>query len=140
MKKLLTLLAILPFSYIFGACLNMNNISVTELNKIASENSNKIVIIDVRSPDEYNTKHANGAINIPAFEYTNNSWTKIDGFTKSIDSAYRNSGKSLYIMCQSGGRSAKAVSALHNADWSKEEVINVSGGFSAWDAKKLKTE
>lgn len=140
MKKKLKHLISISFACILGACVDANNISVTELSKINDKHNDKIAIIDVRSADEYNTSHAKGAINIPAFEYIDNSWVEVKDFAESVNTLYLNSGKKLYIMCKSGGRSLKATSTLHKNGWSKDEAINVTGGFTDWSNNNLPTE
>lgn len=91
----------------------MNEISVDELAAIPSA-----VIIDVREPDEYGDGHVPGARNIPLGDVRDHS-TEID------------TTGTVYVICQSGRRSARACEALASAGIN---AVNVTGGTSAWIA------
>ncbi len=58
------------------------------------------IIIDVRSPSEFQSGHAKGAVNIPLDTLANNL-TKIKGYKKP-----------LVLCCASGMRSGRAASLL----------------------------
>lgn len=74
MKKLLTAL-ILIFSYLFTACGNkvivedVRGVKLENLNNEADKDS--ILVIDIRSNDEYKVQHIPHAINIPVKEIDN---------------------------------------------------------------------
>jgi len=72
------------------------------------------LLIDVREPDEFVSGHALGAVNIP-----------LGGVTE----AELPLGETVYVICQSGARSARAVQALRERG---VRAINVDGGTSAW--------
>lgn len=78
--------------------------------------------IDVRTPAEYKSGHAKGAENYPLQQFGPSVIKKL----KNYDT--------VYVICQSGGRSATATSHLRDA---KINAINVSGGTSAWQANRL---
>lgn len=95
------------------------SVSVTEAaEKVRQENTG---FIDVRSAAEYASGHAVGAQNYP-----------LPSLAANIDSLRKFAA--VYVICQSGGRSATAVSALIPE---KINAINVSGGTSAWRAAGL---
>lgn len=74
------------------------------------------LIIDVRSRQEYNEGHINGAINIPLFEI------------KSVIPKNIKDKKQLIILyCSSGIRSKKAQIILNSIGYT--EVYNVKEGF-----------
>jgi rhodanese-related sulfurtransferase len=79
-------------------------------------------LIDVRTPSEFRSVHAKDAENFPM---------------ESLDVAALPFEKSepLHLICQSGGRSAKACQKLEAAGY--EAVVNVEGGTSAWQAAGL---
>jgi len=75
-----------------------------------------IGFIDVRSHGEYESGHAVGAQNIP-LETLDASVQELKAF------------EAVYVICQSGGRSAHAVNELVSKG---VNAVNVAGGTSAW--------
>ena len=91
----------------------MNQITVDQLAALSSP-----VLFDVREPDEFAGGHAAGAVNLPMSELGNRlAEVPTDG--------------SVYIICQSGGRSARVTEALAGQG---VPAIDVAGGTSAWIA------
>ncbi len=72
-------------------------------------------LIDVREPHEFVAGHAVGAINIPL------------GTVESA--ALSDPAAPVYVICQTGGRSARATQALSAQG---VDAVNVEGGTSAW--------
>lgn len=81
------------------------------------------VLVDVRSHGEYASGHAKGAEHCP-LPSLKDCVPKLLTFSE------------VYVICQSGGRSAAAVSALLAQNIN---AINVEGGTSAWRALGLPT-
>jgi rhodanese-related sulfurtransferase len=81
--------------------------------------------VDVRTPEEYSTGHAVRTVNIP-----------IDTLMASLDRLEKN--EPVYLICQSGNRSKKAAGMLKEAGFGN--VLNVTGGTTAWQAANLPTE
>lgn len=77
-----------------------NNINYETLQRMQRENSN-LYIIDVRTKDEYNGNHINGAINIPLQE-----------IQEKIAKIVKNKNELIILYCQYGGRSLKACNKL----------------------------
>ena len=78
---------------------------------------NKIVyLIDVRSGQEYEEGHLNGAINIPLFN-----------IEKEIGNVVRNKNDIIILYCSSGNRSKEAKMILENLGY--QEVYNLKGGI-----------
>lgn len=75
------------------------------------------LLIDVRTPGEYASGHVPGAVNVPLDELASR--------VSDLGPAERE----VYVVCQSGNRSAKA-SALLAAQG--RHPVNVAGGTSAW--------
>ncbi|MGW8429673.1 rhodanese-like domain-containing protein [Curtobacterium citreum] len=73
-------------------------------------------VIDVREPDEYRTGHIPGATNIPLSQLGD----RLGEIPTEV---------TVHVICQSGGRSARATEALAAAG---VDAINVAGGTSAW--------
>ena len=80
-------------------------------------------LIDVREPDEFAAGHAVGAINIPL------------GSVEST--ALSDPTAPVYVICQAGGRSARAAQTLADQGI---DAVNVDGGTSAWVQAGLPTE
>jgi glyoxylase-like metal-dependent hydrolase (beta-lactamase superfamily II)/rhodanese-related sulfurtransferase len=95
-------------------------ISVHDLQKQLSEN--KISVLDVRREGEWMAGHIDGA-----------GWWPLDRFRVSPPDVDLN--VPLAVHCQSGYRSIIACSLLQRAGF--QNVVNVSGGFGAWQEAKL---
>lgn len=78
------------------------------------------VLVDVRTPGEFAGGHVPGAVNIPLNEL---------GSRSSELEAWREG--EVYLVCQSGGRSARAAKELGANGFS---TVNVTGGTGAWKA------
>ncbi len=76
----------------------------------------QVQIIDVREPDEYRGGHVPGAVNIPLGALTARS-SELDADAP------------VYVICQSGGRSAKGAEALSLAGF---QALSVAGGTADW--------
>ena len=95
----------------------MQKISAKDLyDKLPAE---KLQLIDVREVDEYNAGHVSGAQNLPLSSLAEN-YGQLD---KKIP---------YHIICQKGGRSARACEFLEAKGY---QVTNVEGGVEAFAAK-----
>lgn len=81
--------------------------------------------VDVRTTEEYAGGHAARAVNIP-----------LDTLTANLDRLEKN--EPVYLICETGNRSKKAAVLLKEAGY--PNVINVTGGTSAWRAANLPIE
>jgi rhodanese-related sulfurtransferase len=75
-------------------------------------------LLDVREQDEWDAGHAPGAVHIPLPELAERLGEVPDG-------------EPLYVVCRSGGRSARATQFLNVQGW---DAVNVQGGMTAWAA------
>jgi rhodanese-related sulfurtransferase len=75
-------------------------------------------LLDVRENEEWAAGYAPGARHIPLGE--------LGSRTTEIPQ-----DQPVYVICRSGGRSARAAQALAAAGW---ETVNVSGGMQDWAA------
>jgi rhodanese-related sulfurtransferase len=100
----------------------VSSVSVEEASeKVHGDN---VAFIDVRSEGEYATGHAQGAKNIPLNNLVNQA-ESLTGYD------------AVYLICQSGGRSAMAVQYLAMEGIN---AINVLGGTNAWQSAGLMME
>ncbi len=96
----------------------MKSITVEQLATLTAPQ-----LIDVRERDEFATVHAVGAINLPL---------------STVESAsLPDPAAPVYVICQAGGRSARAAQALSAQG---VDAVNVEGGTSAWVLAGLPTE
>ena len=86
---------------------------------LQQENSNRFIIIDVRTPREFKQEHIHGAINI--------DWTNEDKRQQLIDSSKNNR---VLVYCQSGNRSLAAANYLKQH--SNAAIYNMTGGIVKW--------
>ena len=83
----------------------------------------KIDLIDIREPYEYSGGTIKTAKNIPMGNILENP------------EKYLTKDKEYYIMCQSGGRSARTCDSLTRQGY---DVVNVSGGMGSYVGTKRK--
>lgn len=93
-----------------------NDINYDTLQKMLNNNSN-IVLIDVRTKDEFQYNHLNGAINIPVQDFSE----------ALIKKKINNKNTVIIVYCEYGGRSKKAVKKLIKMGYSN--VYNLDGGI-----------
>lgn len=86
-----------------------------------------VMLIDVRTPAEYDEVHVEGAHNIPL--------DRLDPRAIAADLAGKTGGP-LYFVCKSGGRSQKACEQMIAAGINN--VVSVEGGTSACEAVGMK--
>lgn len=97
---------------------DVTTIQITDFANIYTKGlSDSVLLLDVRTPVEYNEEHLNGAINVP-----------LDELETQLDTL---SGYNLvYIYCRTGSRSYSACERL--AERGFAGVINLHGGVVAW--------
>jgi adenylyltransferase/sulfurtransferase len=96
-------------------------ISVQELKTLLDGGGPGLVLIDVRNPPEADIAVIPGSILIPL--------DRIESGEAVEEVRRLAEGKTLYVHCKMGGRSAKALIALKRHGI---EGVNVSGGIQAW--------
>ena len=96
--------------------------------KVASSaiRSSKGVLLDVRTDGEYQSGHVSGAKHIPLHQ--------LSGHLPALAKEFQ--GKEVYVICQTGGRSASACVSLAKMGL---EVYNVTGGMVGWGVMGDKT-
>jgi rhodanese-related sulfurtransferase len=82
------------------------------------------VLVDVRTPDEFASGHVSGARNIPVDD--------LDARLSELGAPGE-----VYVICRSGGRSARASKLLASRGFSPRNVL---GGTEAWKAAGLAVE
>lgn len=92
---------------------HINKFSKQELEKLGAQGQ----LIDVRTEEEYELAHINGATLHPV--------DKIESFNKDKNTTY-------FVHCKSGTRSAKASEYLAEQGY---DIVNLDGGYKAYEAK-----
>jgi len=100
--------------------LSVPEISVDEL---ATARAAGAVVFDVREPDEYAEVRVPGVVHIPMAEVPE----QVEAFEGHTPA---------YVICASGGRSARVVQFLMGQGI---DAVNVAGGTHAWVAAGLPT-
>lgn len=122
MNKLVTLLLLLIgcISCESNSAQTSNNLDVKNyLEQITSKKD--IQIIDVRTPEEFESGHLENAVNIDF---------KANDFEQKINKIDKS--KPTYIYCLSGGRSSSAQTLMTKNGF--QNVINMKGGILEWKA------
>ncbi len=76
------------------------------------------VLLDVREHNEWEAGHAPNAVHIPMSEIP----TRLDEVPEADE---------LYVICRSGGRSARVAAFLNANGW---DAVNVERGMNGWAA------
>jgi len=102
---------------IFKNCRNSQDINIGELKNLLRVNKD-LILLDVRSPQEYREGHLNGATNIPLYE-----------LEICCDCKLRDKEKTIIVYCQSGIRSKKAIRILNKNGY--RNLYHLKGGLDA---------
>ena len=89
--------------------------------------NNEVLLVDVRTPQEFNADHIENAVNI------NFLWSDFEQNVQKLDTT-----KTLVIYCRSGNRSSKSAEVFLNAGFS--EVRDLKGGVLNWQKNGLELE
>ena len=119
MKKLIASFAAL---ILLAGCSSTGSATTVNLN--VSEFSQKInepdvIILDVRTPEEFASGHIEGALNI---DFNSGDFAN--------ESTRLNPSETYAIYCRSGNRSGQAASIMHKAGF--HDVSNLDGGVIDW--------
>ena len=119
MKKLIASFAAL---ILLAGCSSTGSATTVNLN--VSEFSQKItepdvIILDVRTPEEFASGHIEGALNID-----------FNGGDFANEITRLNPSENYAIYCRSGSRSGQAASIMHKAGF--HDVSNLNGGGIDW--------
>lgn len=118
MKKISLLIICLLITGCKGSYTTIN--SNVAMNLIEEEHA---IVIDVRSIEEYNREHIEGAVNIP-LDMINNVDYELD--------------ETIIVYCQSGMRSMEAAKMLSKLGYTN--LYNLDGGLLNWGFDLIKGE
>jgi len=84
------------------------------------------LVLDVRTPAEFRNGHVPGAVNIP-----------VDALGSHLADLEPHRAETIYVICESGNRSARAAVVLREEGY---RAVNVMGGTGAWRRAGLPLE
>ena len=96
----------------------VENVSAERAQDLYDERQN-LVVLDVRTPEEYNAGHIPGALN---FDF------RSPDFAQQIDQLDRT--KPYLVHCQSGGRSTRSLEVFKDQQF--QSIYHLDGGIRAW--------
>lgn len=101
----------------------ISHVSAVEAGILLEENKD-LIVLDVRTPGEYQSGQIAGAINIDfrGADFADN--------LKTLDPS-----KEYLIHCRSGGRSTKSLKTFEQLNFTN--IIHLDGGINAWNKEEL---
>ena len=87
-------------------------------NELIEKINQGAILLDVRSIQEYNEGHLNGAINIPEHE-----------IERTVEQIIPKKNQLIVIYCQCGSRSIKAYNKMRNKGYTN--IYELTGGLNA---------
>ena len=112
---------------IFSSCDNsVDKFEILDYMDFKNQIVNNVQLIDVRTSEEFNAGHIEGAINI---DFKNE-----EVFYQSFQRL--NKKNPVYVYCRSGNRSKKSADKLLEMGFSK--VYDLKGGYIDWNLNELK--
>lgn len=95
------------------------NLSAAELHR-RLEQRERLIVVDVREPEEFRAGHIPGAINVPL--------SRLESGAEKLDRS-----AATVLICRSGNRSVTAFQRLKRMGFT--DLRNVPGGMLAWPGK-----
>ena len=92
-----------------------------------AKKNGKVVVLDIRTPEEYNAGHIAGAVNIDFMGKE---------FADKVAKLDRE--KTYVVHCQSGRRSTKSLETFKKLDF--KGIVHLDDGFSSWQKAGLPVE
>ena len=126
MKSKTLILFLFAISILLSACTSKNDVSSTDYKKITAKEAKEmmdqnkdIIILDVRTEEEFISGHIENAILIPDTE-----------ITKKAEDTLTDKSSTILVYCRSGRRSALASEALASLGYTN---VYDFGGIIDWN-------
>ncbi len=119
--------------FIAAGCVTCAAAAETNVTHLSAEQAqqflvaNKVIVLDLRTPEEFAASHIAGATNID-FNATN--------FQKAIAALDKN--QTYLVHCASGNRSTRALPKFEQLEF--KSLYHLDGGLKAWQKAKLPVE
>lgn len=97
-------------------------ITADEVKKAIDEKAD-VIILDVRTPGEFDRENISGSINLP-----------VDDIAEKILVSVPDKNKVIYVYCLSGSRSDFAVNTMRQLGYSN--VFSMTSGLLVWRSKR----
>jgi len=97
---------------------NVKNVSSEEAYKLINDDS-ELIILDVRTKEEYDNGHISGAKLVP-----------VQVLPMKVAELNKYKDKPILVYCASGGRSPSAVTILKNNEF--KNIYHLSHGIGSW--------
>ena len=125
MKRILLHLALAVLAATSVACAQQYKSASPQEAKAMIDKGN-ILLVDVRTPQEWNAGHLAGSVLVDFYD---------PNFETNIKKVGK--GKKVLVYCARGKRSASASEKM--VAWGWKDVSHVTGGYEAWSAAGLPT-
>lgn len=109
---------IISFIFPFFRAKTCRGITPEEVKKLMNSDITNVMLIDVRTPEEYISGHIKGSINIPL------QILDVEVETRNLDKNTK-----IVVYCKSGVRSKKAVEILKEMNYND---VSSMGGINIW--------
>ena len=128
MSRLLSLLLLLCCLLLPAAGALARDIGPDEARQVLAQPPAGLVVLDIRTPEEFRDGHLPGARNLDFFA---------PDFRQRLEALAREDVPIL-LYCRSGNRSGQAMRLLRQ--WGRDDVLHLDDGFRAWRAADLPEE
>ena len=128
MSRLLSLFVLLCCLLLPAAGILARDIGPDEARQVLARPPAGLVVLDIRTPEEFRDGHLPGARNLDFFA---------PDFRQQLEALARKDVPIL-LYCRSGNRSGQAMRLLRQ--WGRDDVLHLADGFRAWRAADLPEE
>ena len=128
MSRLLPLLILLGCLLLPAVGVPARDIGPDEARQVLARPPAGLVVLDIRTSEEFRDGHLPGARNLDFFA---------PDFRQRLEALARGDAPVL-LYCRSGNRSGQAMRLLRQ--WGRDDVLHLAGGFRAWRAAGLPEE
>ena len=108
---------------VLGACggdsATFEQTSASESQELLADPPNGLVVLDIRTPEEFDSGYIAGASNLDSYEP--DFATSLDALDKELP---------YFVYCRSGNRSATAIETMKDLGFT--EVYELDGGVVSW--------